>query len=88
MLDALAHQRRRHALYELRDADGAMAVESLADAVADDAGEQVVVSLHHQHLPRLADVGLVDYDARSGHARYAGDDLVASWLDRLADVEG
>lgn len=87
-LDALSHRRRRRALYELRDADGAVAVEELADAIADDAArEQVVASLHHQHLPKLADAGLVDYDGRSGDVRYEGGDLIESWLDRLAAVE-
>jgi DNA-binding transcriptional ArsR family regulator len=90
LLDALSHRRRRHALYELRGADGAVAVADLADAVAADldaARDRVAASLHHHHVPKLSDAGLVDYDDRSGDVRYAGGDLVSSWLDLLAAVE-
>lgn len=31
----------------------------------DDAVERVAISLHHIHLPRLADVGVLDYDQES-----------------------
>lgn len=90
-LDALAHHRRRRALYHLRDAADAVTIDSLADAVADaesDAdAERVLASLHHRHVPKLADVGVVDHDPRSGDVRFAADGHVESWLDRLADVE-
>lgn len=89
-LDALAHRQRRRALYHLRDADGAVTVDALADAVADHADadrDRVRASLYHRHLPKLVDVGLVAHDDRAGHVRYVGDDLAAAWLDRLAAVE-
>lgn len=40
--------------------------EAAGGAVAADARREVVVALHHNHLPRLADFGLVGYDRASG----------------------
>lgn len=34
--------------------------------------EEVAVSLHHVHLPKLQVSGLVDYDELSGCVRYLG----------------
>jgi hypothetical protein len=40
-----------------------------------------VVDLHHNHLPRLADAGVVDYDPRSKTIRTWGDDRVETCLE-------
>lgn len=68
VVDALSHRRRRRVLAVL--SDGGSASESeLAAALArtDDADERrrVAVSLHHRHLPKLADAELVVRDADS-----------------------
>lgn len=39
-----------------------------AEDVADDERRAVAVSLAHDHLPRLADHGLLEYDPRTGDA--------------------
>lgn len=50
------------------------------------AGEaHVAVYLHHSILPRLADAGLVDYDARSRTARYRSNPNVETWLDHVSE---
>lgn len=70
---ALAHRRRR-SLLTLLQVHGELDLDSLAgriaaderaetvDAVPDGEITRVHVSLFHQHLPRLADIGLVDFD--------------------------
>lgn len=72
----LASERRRIVLRTLRDADEPLALADLArDVVASerdgDAGdvpeaavERVALTLHHRHLPKLADEGYLRYDPR------------------------
>lgn len=73
VLDALAHERRRHVLHCLRNYDQTMALADLADEVAVRENEtaiteitaeevkRVYVSLYHTHIPKLQDVGVVEY---------------------------
>lgn len=74
LLLALAHSRRRWALYSLYESDGTLTLWDVAAAVAEaETGtprsalaskeiEQVQLSLYHCHVPKLADVGLVELD--------------------------
>lgn len=39
----------------------------------------VTIQLHHAALPRLDDVGIVDYDARSETVRYRGHPRLEDW---------
>lgn len=64
-----ADERRRLTLEVLANRVGPIGLEELAAAVADRAGfdgsaavERVALELHHDHLPRLADRGVLDYD--------------------------
>jgi hypothetical protein len=71
----LAESERRFLLYQLAD-DRTANLEDLITQVAAwelDAGtidkdvrQRVYVSLVHNHLPRLADYDIIDYDLRSG----------------------
>lgn len=77
----LANNRRRYILYSLQD-NKHMDVETLATQIAaweenlpiedvpEDVYESVLTNLLHSHLPKLADYGFIDYDARSGAIRY------------------
>lgn len=60
----------------------------LRDAVSEDARDSVVVSLVHNHLPRLADHGVVEYDLRNGDIvpSDAFEDL-EPYLERLEEIE-
>ena len=87
--DLLGDATRRRTLSVLRGADGAMALDDLAAAVvADDRDvtpaevsrnrcERVAASLHHSHLPKLDDAGVVAYDPAGNRVEEtpAGDDL-------------
>jgi hypothetical protein len=91
---AMANQRARFALSHLDDvsvdvvnlgdlAEGVAErdVEAGAAAGVEDHRRRVVVDLHHNHLPRLADAGVVDYDPRSKTIRTWGDDRVETCLE-------
>ncbi|ELY95062.1 hypothetical protein C483_01821 [Natrialba hulunbeirensis JCM 10989] len=71
---ALADQRCRHVLRCLDEHETPIELAELADAVAsrtyddpvaeipDRAVEQTYIALYHNHVPKLADSGLITYD--------------------------
>ena len=71
--ELLEVDRRRHALAVIADETGPLALDELATAVAEresgvDPAEpgtvsNVAVTLHHIHLPKMDDLGVVDYDS-------------------------
>ncbi|MCU4743941.1 hypothetical protein OB955_17100 [Halobacteria archaeon AArc-m2/3/4] len=73
----LGQSQRRYLLYHLMENDcgnveelslqiAAWEHDESVETVDEDAREQVVISLVHNHLPRLADYDVVEYDLRSG----------------------
>lgn len=46
-----------------------------------DDPDAIEASLYHAHLPKLAALDSFEFDARSGMARYDGDDLIDTLLD-------
>lgn len=72
--NVLRNDRRRHAIQHLRDTDGPLSVDTLAEHIATvETGESppprnvrksVYVSLHQTHLPKLDDLAIVDYNQR------------------------
>lgn len=94
LFDLLSESRRRYALYALMSSDDGFAeVELLADDVAmwearaDDVAiteslrEEIAEELRAKHLPRLADVDVVDYDTRSDVVRYWRQPTVEEYLE-------
>lgn len=73
----LSNRRRRYLLYHFLENDYGNVTEvalqiaaweedtSIAD-VSDELYQRIEISLAHNHLPRLADHDLIEYDARSG----------------------
>ncbi|SEH14743.1 hypothetical protein SAMN04487967_1746 [Natronorubrum sediminis] len=73
----LSEPERRYVLYQLTDRHGAN-IDEITDGIAawkfdadpttvDEARrQQIYISLVHNHLPRLADYDIIDYDLRSG----------------------
>jgi len=70
--ELLANDRRRHTLDVLADRDLPLTLDEIAEAVAArevDATDSrpgtlkdVKITLHHVHLPKLAEADVVDYD--------------------------
>lgn len=90
VFDALADMRRRTALYFLiQRSDGVADIDELVEFITGgDHGtcpadrDVVAAELHHRHLPKLEDVGVVEYDVRSGTVRYRGNEFVTDLVDR------
>lgn len=101
LLDALADRRRRRVLRLVSDHQTPLALSDLADEVAaaehdgrftDISGreiKQTYISLYHSHVPKLAAVGLLEYDQEVDAV--APGSYVASakpFLDLAAEFEG
>lgn len=83
--ELFANQRRRYLLRGLRHADRDVTLAELARKIAaweidrsvadvsNAAVERVHLSLYHNHVPRLADAGLVEYDREASAVSLAGD---------------
>lgn len=90
VLQLLASERRRTALSALRDRRGEpVPVDLLVDLVAErerpppgpaSHRELVEIDLHHVHLPRLADAGVIAYDPVEETVRYEEAELLESLL--------
>jgi len=72
--ELLRPERRRVAIRVLDGRRPPISLDAVAAAVAaaegtdcrdDEAVSRVGISLHHRHLPKLAEHGLIDYDAES-----------------------
>ncbi|MFB6136562.1 MAG: hypothetical protein ABEJ04_07355 [Halobacteriaceae archaeon] len=95
MFELLSHRLRRYALYALTEgsADAADLDELVDFVVAHSSGsraqdrERVAVTLYHEHLPKLEDVGVVEYDERSETARYRGPPLLTREVEFARKLE-
>ncbi|WP_433626524.1 winged helix-turn-helix domain-containing protein [Halomicrococcus sp. NG-SE-24] len=61
LFSTLASPRRRHVLRQLLERDASVSLTRLARNVAasEDDVERVYAELHHRHVPKLVDAGLV-----------------------------
>ncbi|SFG01515.1 hypothetical protein SAMN04488063_1134 [Halopelagius inordinatus] len=85
LFEALTESRRRTVLATIATAGTPIELRSLARAVAreetdvtdadvpEEAFERVSVSLYHTHLPKLANLGLIEFDARERVVESAAD---------------
>ena len=83
VFELLGRERRRYALYYLRQRDGPVTVEELAEAIAewerddaehgpeDERFEEVVLSLNHAHLPKIESADSIEYDRENDRVRIA-----------------
>lgn len=89
-LSVLAHDDCRAVLhYFRRHSTDVTTVSDLTEFICERQETEdrsgIEISLHHSALPRLADAGIVDYDAESNTARYRANSPVEEWLDHLAE---
>lgn len=84
VLRALARSTRRRVLRYLDEAGGDVDVTELAGHLADEQSvrERTAASLHHVHLPKLDDCGLVEYDPES--CRVAT--TVPPWVEQYLEL--
>lgn len=95
----LANSRRRYLLYHFLENDWAT-VEALSRRIAaweadvqvqeidDDDREWVAVSLVHNHLPRLADHDVLEYDPRNGDVvTSSGFERIRPFVERSCEIE-
>ena len=76
--DLLGNGQRRRAIAALRESDGVVGLDQLAEATAaraedmdaadvtEDRRERTAAMLHHAHLPRLEDANVAEYNAGDG----------------------
>ena len=96
-LSLLANRDRRVAIEFLaRGTPRPVTVDDVARHVEGESPEadgraglrRIAVELHHSHLPRLDEYGLVEFDANAGVVVYRSDDLVESLLKRSVVESG
>lgn len=92
-LEILANNDRRAIIEYLRDAaDQTATIDELANYLISQKSKQseeypghdhIQTTLHHIHIPKLVDAGLIDYDARNQKIRYWGSDRLERWHERI-----
>jgi hypothetical protein len=99
MLDLISTPRRRSLLYHLKDRDGGrIPVEDLVGAVvrrersipareAPASEDDVRVSLIHTHLPKLAELGLVEFELGEPAVEYHANPALESFLRYIETLE-
>jgi len=99
LFDLLQNRHRRYALYSLDgNEDTVVTLSELTEEVLDwerrmNAGKEstaeletrIRVSLHHTHLPKMAEAGLVEYDSRSETVRKENAPSVVAFMDEHQD---
>lgn len=90
ILQVLADHHRRQAIQILRQTpDDEIGVEELLDELIrrtgqdEDIRDHVAVQMHHNHLPKLAEKGLIAYNQDARHVRYRPDKKVEAVMDGI-----
>lgn len=87
LLAALTNQHCRFVVRSFRSAsEDAASVEDLSTAFASQYGgdaDEAAIYLHHVALPKLNDIGVVDYDAGSKAIHYHGHSELEALLDSI-----
>jgi hypothetical protein len=86
----LADHRRRVLLQYLRDTEDPMPISALVteltqrdEHVSPDESIDTEIAMHHIHLPKLADAGVIEYDQSDQHAAYIAPPQVNALLEEL-----
>lgn len=90
---ALADEQRRQVLqYFQTTADDITSVEELITYTLEEGSdgtshEQLELTFHHITLPKLADLGVIEYDARSQTVRYCGSPVLEQVLTVVTEMD-
>lgn len=93
VLSAVANEQRRSTLNSLNSAsEKTLEYDALVNCVADTGRDEdieglsdehrqrVRIALRHTHLPKLEEIGAIEYEAETGHVQFAGGELVEELL--------
>ena len=84
VFDLLSKERRRYALYYLEQQDGPVSIDTVAEQVAEwetngatvsvpeDKFQEIEVDLHHNDLPKAAEVEYIEYDPEGEMVEVSG----------------
>ena len=98
VFEVLSDRRRRYALYHLRESPESVAtVSDVVGYICNQEAESdesrtylrrsIRTTIQHVHLPKLADAGVIEYDARSETIRYRGQPSLDEWLEHAYYTE-
>lgn len=81
--------RRQTCLYLMHSDANVVTVDDLVEILADDDTDRdrLAIDLHHRHLPKLADAGIIEYDPRSNTTRYWGQPTVEKWAEHVRAID-
>jgi hypothetical protein len=86
----LADHRRRVLLQYLRDTEAPMPIAALVteltqrdEHVSPDENTDTEIAVHHIHLPKLADAGVIEYDQSAQQAAYTAPLQVDALLEEM-----
>ncbi len=86
----LADNQRRALLQCLRDTTAPMSISALVteltqgdEQISPDEITETEIALHHIHLPKLADTGVIEYDQSTQHATYTAPLQVDALFEEL-----
>lgn len=88
VFDALSHPDRQRILRGLRMGSATSVAALVSELVGAEIGgrrpdrTRIEVALHHRHLPKMADAGVIDYDPESGTVETTEATVVARELLR------
>lgn len=90
LLQLVGDKRRRRTIRHLcEESEGLTTIDELLDAIRENGSgtndrDQLAIQLHHVHLPKLSEHGVIDFDPESGTIRYRPDTEIETLLDSLA----
>lgn len=93
LVSILADEHTRHLLWYFQETDDPIAsVDDLVDHAVESRSAKnkahIKMGFYHVTLPKLADAGVVTYDARNGTVRYRENLLLERMLRLITDKEG
>ncbi|WP_199505998.1 MULTISPECIES: hypothetical protein [Haloferax] len=76
VLNSLTSTSNKRLKYDtLVDRVAEMLRDENTDRESDEHRQRVQIALHHVHLPKLAEVQMVDYETNAGHVQFVGGEL-------------